>query len=73
MLHFPEVRNPKFPLVLVLKKPIAMSDAFLYNEEIRNTKSVLLLCPDSYAAKNVSDSHLITVGKNLDIITQLNK
>lgn len=28
---------------------------------------------DSYAAKNVSDSHLITVGKNLDIITQLNK
>ncbi len=28
---------------------------------------------DAYAAKNASDRHLITVGINLDIITQLNK
>lgn len=34
---------------------------------------VAIKAKDSYAAKNVSDKHLITVGKNLDIITQLNK
>ena len=51
---------------------LSLENALVTFEEHKRILSAIK-AKDSYAARLFSDQHLMTVGKNLDIITQLNK